>query len=32
VVVSDRLPLSAAPDAYEAFHQRKAFKTVLCAQ
>jgi 2-desacetyl-2-hydroxyethyl bacteriochlorophyllide A dehydrogenase len=32
VVISDRLPLSAASDAYEAFHQRKAFKTVLCAE
>ncbi|MFI5661901.1 alcohol dehydrogenase catalytic domain-containing protein [Streptomyces sp. NPDC051684] len=28
-VVSDRVPLVAAPEAYEAFDQRRAFKTVL---
>jgi threonine dehydrogenase-like Zn-dependent dehydrogenase len=28
-VVSDRVPLGAAPEAYEAFHQHRAFKTVL---
>jgi 2-desacetyl-2-hydroxyethyl bacteriochlorophyllide A dehydrogenase len=28
-VISDRVPLSAAADAYEAFHLRRSFKTVL---
>jgi threonine dehydrogenase-like Zn-dependent dehydrogenase len=28
-VVSDRVPLGAAPEAYEAFDQHRAFKTVL---
>lgn len=29
VVVSDRVPLEAATEAYEAFHTRRSFKTVL---
>ncbi len=29
VVVSDRVPLEAAAEAYEAFHTRRSFKTVL---